>query len=245
MSAPSSIILAHLGTVVAERQRRVADPALGERVRALKAYQQQRFARTHADLLATAHYAAAARFFLDDLYGPQDFSERDAQFARIVPALVRLFPAEIVTTVAALAAVHALSEQLDSAMGQHGAGQPPLSRAGYVKAWQATGQPDARRQQLALVLQVGRQLDLYTRKRLLRQSLRLMRGPAQAAGLGALQSFLEQGFDVFAAMGGADHFLAKVAEREAALITRLFEPDAVAVATCGEPSVTDAIGQLP
>jgi hypothetical protein len=95
------------------------------------------------------------------------------------------------------------------------------------------------------VLQVGRQLDLYTRKRLLRQSLRLMRGPAQAAGLGALQSFLEQGFDVFAAMGGADHFLAKVAEREAALITRLFEPDAVAVATCGEPSVTDAIGQLP
>ena len=46
---------------------------------------------------------------LDELYGPQDFSDRDAQFARVVPALVRLFPQELVETVAVLARLHALS----------------------------------------------------------------------------------------------------------------------------------------
>ena len=38
---------------------------------------------------------------------------------------------------------------------------------------------------------------------MLRNSLRLMRGPAQVAGLGDLQAFLESGFETFRAMRGA------------------------------------------
>jgi len=48
-------------------------------------------------------YGPAAHFFLEELYGPRDFADRDTQFARVVPALVRLFPREIVATVAILA----------------------------------------------------------------------------------------------------------------------------------------------
>src|SRR6058998_1604614 len=99
-----------------------SDPAgsrqLDARVRLLKAYQQRRFARTYADLLATARYGAASRFFLEELYGPTDFDERDAQFVRVVPALVRLFSHEIIATVSTLAQLHALSETLDSTMAQ-------------------------------------------------------------------------------------------------------------------------------
>ena len=91
MAADAQAILSQLAIVRSEREARTADSALGETVRALKAYQQQRFSRTYADLLASSRYAGASRFFLDELYGPQDFSERDAQFARVVPALVRLF----------------------------------------------------------------------------------------------------------------------------------------------------------
>ena len=43
-------------------------------------------ARTLPVLQGDARYAGAARFFLDELYGPGDFSQRDAQFARVVPA---------------------------------------------------------------------------------------------------------------------------------------------------------------
>jgi hypothetical protein len=49
-----------------------------------------------------------------------------------------------------------------------------------------------------------------------------MRGPAQMAGLGALQHFLETGFDTFRAMRGAGEFLATVKQREAALAQTLF-----------------------
>lgn len=244
MAADASTLLAALQAVADERLARARDPALAAAVVAVKAYQQRRFACTHADLLADPRYAAAARFFLDDLYGPQDFAGRDAQFARIVPALVRLFPQEIIETVGALVELHALTEVLDTAMAQalHGAA---VDRAGYVQAWQRCGQRDLRERQLAGVLRLGEQLDRYTRHRWLRQSLKLMRGPARAAGLADLQAFLERGFDTFAAMRGADDFLARVRTQEAALMARLFDPEAVAVATSGPPGVADAIGQLP
>ena len=61
------------------------------------------------------------------------------------------------------------------------------------------------------MMAVGSALDRYTRNPLLRTSLRLMRGPAAAAGLGVLQAFLERGFDTFRDMRGAQEFLATVA----------------------------------
>jgi len=226
-SALADRITEHLHTVAQLRAARQADPALGERVRALKAYQAQRFERTYADLLASPRYRGAARFFLDELYGPQEFADRDTQFGRIVPALVRLFPHELVATVEQLGQLHALSEALDDSTARHLPRLPP-DGPGYAQAWQATGRAPAREQQIALTQAIGAALDRYTRNRLMRSTLRLMRGPAQAAGLGALQQFLEAGFDAFGAMKGAGEFLGWVGERERALATALFAPDAPA-----------------
>jgi hypothetical protein len=232
-----------LAAVEAERYRRAASPPLAAAVAALKAYQQQRFARTHASLLSHPRYGRAATFFLNELYGPQDFTQRDAQFSRIVPALVRLFPADTVATVESLAAVHALSERLDTAMAIHLGGEA-ATRASYVRAWQATGEPEARTRQIELVMQIGEALDRHTGSFMLRASLKAMRGPARAAGLGTLQAFLESGFDAFSAMGGAREFLAAIGARETALAQRLFDPAAVAAAT-GPLAPDDVLTQLP
>ncbi len=214
-------ILEHLRSVDAERKRRVADPALGERVQAIKTFQQARFVRTYADLLASARYARTARFFLDEIYGPGDFAPRDDQFARIVPGLVRLFSAEVARTVLALAQLHALSEVLDTAMGQ-ALSRPAVDDESYGQAWRAVGQPEQRERQIMLMLTVGEALDQYTRRPLLRQALRVMRKPAELAGVGALQHFLETGFDTFREMRGAREFLDTVATRERALAAALF-----------------------
>src|SRR5256885_1127124 len=117
--ADANSILNHLNAVDAERERRATSSGLAARVLALKTYQQRRFAHTYDDLLKTSRYGPAARFFLEELYGPRDYSDRDAQFARVVPALVRLFPHDIVGTVSTLAELHALSELLDSEAGSH------------------------------------------------------------------------------------------------------------------------------
>jgi hypothetical protein len=224
MTESAELILQGLEAVALERRRRGADAALGAAVLGIKRFQHARFALTYADLMAQSRYRGAAQFFLNDLYGPGDFSDRDNQFGRIVPALVRLFSREIVATVANLAQLHALSEQLDSAMGAElaAAGMPALDGQEYGRLWRAVGEPGQRRRQIELMVSVGAALDRYTRSTLLRQSLRLMRGPAAAAGLGALQGFLERGFDTFRAMGGAEEFLDTVTGRETALAQSLF-----------------------
>lgn len=225
MNPSGEEILACLHQVAAERAGRAGDAALGSRVALVKAFQHRRFAYTYRDVLADPRYAAAARFFLEDLYGPADFSERDQQFARIVPALVRLFPKEIVDTVSDLAALHALSEQLDSAMaGCDWTGT--LDAEAYAQAWRQVGRAADRSRQIDLMVAVCGALDRYTRSLVLRQSLRVMRRPAQAAGLGALQQFLERGFDTFRAMRGADGFLRVIAGREQALAAALFAGEA-------------------
>jgi hypothetical protein len=232
MSASGSLILQYLHEVSAQRKLRADDAGLALRVRRVKQFQHARFEKTYADMLADPRYAAAARFFLDDLYGPGDFTQRDDEFARIVPALVRLFPQDIVATVMALAQLHALSESLDSAMAR-AIDDRPLDGESYGRAWRAVGRPQDRERQVTLMLSVGAALDRYTRNPVLRHSLRLMRGPSQAAGLAALQRFLETGFETFRAMKGAAAFLDAVATRERALAARLFDGGSVP----GETSV--------
>jgi hypothetical protein len=221
MNTRVEAILANLRVVAHERAARDADPALGSHVTRLKAYQQLRFSRTYADLIASARYGASARFFLEELYGPADFTGRDAQFERVVPSIVTLFSKEVVETVTALSALHALTETLDTAMARNGAA-PDWTPVEYVRAWQATGRASDRETQIALTVALAWKLDGMTRSVLLRKGLRLMRTPARAAGLADLQRFLEAGFDTFGALSGAADFIAAIEQRERAFVSALF-----------------------
>jgi hypothetical protein len=221
MADPAADLAAHLNVVAAERQRRATLPGLPEKVTALKGFQQRRFARTYADFLQGTRYGPAARYFLDELYGPDDFTSRDAQFGRVAPTIARVFPRELAGTVATLAELHALSETLDTAMGLALADRR-VTAVDYIAAWQTVGRARDRERQIELTLGVARHLDRITRMPLLRQALRLMRAPARAAGLSVLQRSLETGFDVFQAMKGAEEFIALIAARERALAAELF-----------------------
>lgn len=227
------------------RQLRAADPALARAVAEVKAFQSRRFTGTYADLLATPTYAPAARFFLDELYGEADYSERDAQFGRIAGTLQTLFPQPVVHTAVALAQLHAQTEALDQSMAQAWLSAPPDSAPTerYAHAWRAVGQRPAREAQLQGVLEMGQDLARLTRTPGLRMMLRMMRGPAQAAGMGSLQHFLEAGFDTFGQLSkqrqGVEQFLARIEEREERLIALLFDANPV---TC-ETELQRTLGQ--
>lgn len=221
MSASLQSIAQGLEMVRELRIARDRDPELAARVLRIKQYQHRRFERDYADLLASERYGIAARFFLNDLYGPTDFSARDAQFGRIVPTLARVLPEEVVHTVDQVIELHALSEELDQLMALS-IGLEAVDDFAYRRAWRTVGRRDDRERQVRLMLDVGRALDGHTRNALLGMSLRLMRGPARVAGLGQLHSFLESGFSAFAAMKGAQEFLDNIGANELALIARLF-----------------------
>ncbi len=219
--------------VAAFRLEARTDSNLQTALTAVKAFQAKRFAGTYADLLSSSEYGAAARFFLNDLYSDKDYSQRDAQFSRIAGALQKFFPQQVVATAVALAELHGLTEELDQQMAY--AWLAPATQmvedatARYIACWRLVGRPEDRARQLQTVLTVGGDLDRLTRTTGLRLMLRMMRGPALAAGLGSLQSFLELGFDTFAGMSGkgsrAREFLATIADREGVWIESLFTGD--------------------
>jgi len=223
-----------------------ADAALHAAVRQVKHLQSQRFRGTYADLLRSATYAAPADFFLRELYGDQDYSRRDDQFGRIAGAIERLFPAQVAQTAASLAQLHALTEDLDVQMAHlwvRRAEADPASR--YALAWRELGRRAEREQQLEAVAALGTDLVRLTRTPGLRTMLRLMRGPAGAAGLADLQRFLETGFDTFAGMarrdGAAEQFLATVDQRERELMDVLYHRELVAC----ETELRRILGQAP
>ena len=232
------------------RVERQANPHLARSVLCIKQFQSKRFAYTYADLLAgenpqSAGYTQrnAALFFMTELYAASDFTLRDAQFSRIAGTLQKVFPKPVVATAIALAQLHILSEQLDHGMGgilskTVAGGGLPVEKASatcaiepggfaesYVAAWRALGNYQARAQQLQIALQVGLDLDRLTRLPGLRLMLKMMRRPAQAAGMADLQQFLESGFDTFGAMARqgdqAKAFLKTIEARETTLMQAL------------------------
>jgi hypothetical protein len=218
-----------------ERLRQHDHEVPGHGVAAVKRFQARRFAGTYADLLAGGPYAAATRFFLEELYSERDYAERDAQFARIAGAVEKLFPRDVAETAAALAELHALTESLDHAIAATGLMTSAEDVDGYVQAWRVVGRRPDRDQQVLRLLAIGAELARLTRLPGLRLMLRMMRAPAAAAGLSALQRFLESGFDTFSSVargrGGAEGFLATIREREQRLLGVLFDAPAVASAT--------------
>lgn len=215
----------------------LANPRLQAAVLAVKRLQALRFQGTYADLLEEGRYQSATRFFLEELYSDKDYADRDAQFSRIAGAMQKFFPHHVVATAVSLAELHALTEQLDHAMGQAwvSADAPASDASRYISAWRSTGSRPERVAQLDVVMGIGVEMARLTRTPGLRTMLKMMRGPAAAAGMQSLQRFLESGFDTFAALArqrnGVEHFLELIHYRESRLINALFDDDFVACET--------------
>jgi hypothetical protein len=221
MSQWITTIISRLTNVRALRRERDADPNLGAKVQAVKQFQHARFVRDYTDLLTSSRYRAAAMFFLDELYGPADFSARDAEFERVVPMMARVLPHEVVRTIADLMELHSLTEELDQRMAA-ALNSAEIDEASYRGAWLQIGRRLDRERQVALLLESGRALDRHTRSKVVLTTLRVMRRPAQAAGYGRLQAFLEAGMSAFARMAGAQDFLRVIEHNEARTIDDLF-----------------------
>ena len=218
MTQAAIAIQHHLQALKALRgDSRKAPPRLLE----VKAWQSARLTRTYADVAAVPRYRGATRFFLEDLYGPKDFSRRDQAMVRIVPVMSRILPESAVETAALAIELEALSEDLDQRLAAR-LRPGPIDEAGYARAYRESSTRAERERQVALIGAVGRRLDALVKRPLVFRTLKLMRAPARMAGLEDLQDFLERGFAAFRDMGGADDFLALVESRETAILSAIF-----------------------
>jgi len=208
--------------------RIAADPGVAARILELRRWQGARLAATYADLRRGARYAPAMQFFLDDLYGPEPFTQRDGDLRRAWGILRRTLPGPAMQALGKAIELEVLTHELDERVALALAPGPVVAER-YAAAYAAVGEPQARARQVDLVVGVGTDLDRIVHYPFVGTALRLAHRPAHAAGFGALQDFLERGFAAFEDMGGAAHFLAIVRERETRVMRGLLAGDAAVV----------------
>lgn len=206
--------------------RRVEGRGLSPQMTMFRAWQSQRLATTHADLLASPRYGPACRFFLTDIYAPKDFTQRNHDIMRMYEFMLRFLPAGLLRICAQAIELNALTEELDekllAVLVTRLGVTDTITPQQYAEGYRICQNYEERRYQIELLVAVGEGLDRLTRLPLVGLTLRLARGPALRGGWHELQSFLERGFQAFRHMGGATEFLTIIRRREMAILDRIF-----------------------
>lgn len=193
----------------------------------LQSWQLGRLTTTFEDLYQQEGYRPAVEFFVSDLYGGLDFRERDQEMDRVMPVMVRFLPDNALVALAEAFELQAISLEHDVEMAEYMAeqGVNDLGMAEYCAVYLACSDREHRARQIQLIRKLGQDLQNLVDKPVINYLLRMLRGPAHAAGFGLLQEFLESGFASFRALEDADHFVDTIYEREWSAMERMFAGD--------------------
>jgi hypothetical protein len=197
------------------------DPAAAARLAELQKWQSSRLLQSHADLRANPRYRQAVEFFFNELYNGGDPRGRDRDVMRVQRVMEKLLPREALAALCLAIELEVLSQELDADVVR-GLPAGPISAETYAEGYRRAGRRADRERQIELLGIIGSYLDRVVRKPVIRGLVRFARGPAHAAGFGALQEFLERGLDAFETMHGADEFLAIIRDRELRTMERVF-----------------------
>ena len=196
------------------------EPALDRQLLRLQQLQSERLLRSHADLHRSPRYRLAVEFFFNELYGT-DARRRDSDLIKVQTAMERLLPREGLVALSLAIQLETLSQELDADVTRS-LPPGPLTVERYAEAYRQAGRRTDRERQIALMNEVGAYLDGVVRKPIVRTLVKLARRPANAAGFGLLQEFLERGLVAFETMHGASEFLDTIRTRETRAMGRLF-----------------------
>jgi hypothetical protein len=192
----------------------------------LSAWQSLRLSRTHADMLRDARFSQGCRFFLDDIYAPKDFSQRDYDGHRIYNFMNRFLPEATLAPLAMALEVNSLTQQLDLALAEamraHLGVVDRFNRAQYEEAYRLCNNYNVRLRQIQLIVAVGGQLERVRRIPFIAATLRLARGPAHRLGWFEMQDFLERGYAAWKSIAEPNTFLANIQTRETAILDRIY-----------------------
>ena len=198
----------------------VADEASGRRLAELQRWQSQRLLLSHADLRANPRYRNAVEFFFEDLYGGSDPRGRDHDLSRVHRVMERLLPRKALQALCLAIELEVMSQELDAEVVRR-LPPGPITVESYAEGYRRAGRAADRERQIEMLGVIGSYLDGVVHKPFVHSLVRFARGPAHAAGFGALQDLLERGLDAFEAMHGSEEFLAIIRERELRAMKRI------------------------
>jgi hypothetical protein len=222
-------ILQKLGRSQDAQRQAVAGGSLDPRLAMLRQWQSERLARTYADFMADEHYRPACQFFLSEVYGPRDFSQRDHDIEHMYKLLSRLLPDAalqlLVDTIELNSQTRALDNTLLSVLVERLGVTDSLSPQQYAQAYRLCDNYQERARQIKLVASLVRQLDSGARLPLAELVLRAAGGPARRAGWGEPYDLLIHGYAAFKRMPDVAPFVRAVEQRETRILDRIFAGD--------------------
>lgn len=199
----------------------IAEQNLTQTIRNLQSWQTKRLLITHDDLWQSKRFKPAMQFFVDELYGPKDFSQRDLELARVVPKMAKLLPEGAMLSLDAALRLNCLSLELDIAMVQQ-LGDEEINRNSYFRCYRQSDNPSKREEQIKLLENLGLDLAQVVKISGISAILMLSRKPAKVAGVASLHGFLEKGFKSFKKLGNVNDFIDPVVNREREMMQSLF-----------------------
>lgn len=216
------VLRGHIGG----ERKKIESSGLSPQMTLLKNWQVDRLKMTYDDMLHHPDNKAAAEFFLTDLYGAEDYSQRDTDAENVYNTMRKYLPDRLLVTMGKAIELNkmtqALDEQLlDTLVNQVGMTNH-LTEQQYVEAYRLCDNQADRARQINMVLEVGYGVAGLTRIPMIGMVLRAARRPARRSGWSELHDFLDRGFNAFQQMDGAHPFLEAVGQREHQILNQIY-----------------------
>ena len=203
---------------------------LDPQMRLLRAWQADRLTKTYADLLAIKRYTPACHFFLEDVYAPRDFLQRDHELEQMHQFSLRFLPASLLRPLTHAIELNSLTRELDakllSVLVNQLDMQETLTESLYTQGYRLCDNYADRARQIEMIIRVGSDVDRLVRLPFVGTTLRMARNPARHGGWIEVQGFLERGFAAFKHMRGAKEFLQKIKQRETQILDQIYSESA-------------------
>jgi len=178
-----------------------------------------------SDLYARDGYSEAIDFTMSDLAGI-GISSRDRDLERAAPAITSMLPLGALETIARAAEMNARILKVNIGICRCllvGNRLPArITEYEYCVACRKASSLEECVELVHLVTALGRTLRSLINVPMIGITLRAMRMPAHAAGFGALQEFLENGYRTFKQIPDIEHFLGEIEIRMIEVFERIY-----------------------
>jgi hypothetical protein len=192
---------------------------------ALQIFQSNRLRRDYSDLAAIPQYEPVGEFFFIEMYGPRDFSDRNAG-ARKIQSFLHILPGVKLRDIEEVLDLLEITVQLDDEMAQLMLDRDTgvdFDEATYEQIYREADNYDERFHQLELIRKSLYNVFQLSRSQLLGMALHRSRLFARLAGIEAVHGFLMKGYDAVHGVSNIDRFAHTVYDRELARLNRIYE----------------------
>lgn len=194
---------------------------------ALQIFQSNRLRRDYSDLAEIPQYEPVGEFFFSELYGPRDFTRRDAE-ARRLQTLLHVLPGvhlrDIEQVLALLEITNGLDDDLARQMVAEGV-HVDFDEPTYERLYREADNYVDRAEQLELIRDCLYNVFRLSRSALLGVALHRTGLVARLAGFEMGHDFLRKGYDALQRVSSIDMFAETIYSRESLRLRRIYGRD--------------------